>query len=171
MTVIGVHNAQAFVVLRAREHPPAVNTLSILSGLGSFPFALFGAVPTCMASLSCAILTSAGPHRYHYVGAVVYGAMVLVLALFAPSATALALALPAGFVGLLAGLVMLDILKDAFTSAFAGRCRLAGVVSFLVSVSEVSVFNIGAPFWGLVFGFAVAWLLEREDLRALRASG
>ena len=44
VTVIGVHNAQAFVVLRARDHPPAVNTLSLLSGAGSLPFALFGAV-------------------------------------------------------------------------------------------------------------------------------
>jgi predicted benzoate:H+ symporter BenE len=31
------------------------------------------------------------------------------------------------------------------------------------------MFNIGAPFWGLVFGFAASWLLEREDFRAARA--
>ena len=28
---------------------------------------------------------------------------------------------------------------------------------------KFTLFNIGAPFWGLVFGFAVSWLLERKD--------
>jgi benzoate membrane transport protein len=30
----------------------------------------------------------------------------------------------------------------------------------------VPVFNIGAAFWGLVFGFGVSWLLERNDFAA-----
>jgi predicted benzoate:H+ symporter BenE len=29
----------------------------------------------------------------------------------------------------------------------------------------VAIFSIGAPFWGLIFGFAATWLLEREDFR------
>jgi benzoate membrane transport protein len=27
----------------------------------------------------------------------------------------------------------------------------------------VPIFNVGAAFWGLVFGFAVSWLLESKD--------
>ena len=35
-----------------------------------------------------------------------------------------------------------------------------------VTVANVAIFNIGAPFWGLVFGFALSWLLERKDFHA-----
>jgi len=29
-------------------------------------------------------------------------------------------------------------------------------------VADVAIFRIGAPFWGLVFGLAASWLLERR---------
>jgi benzoate membrane transport protein len=32
-----------------------------------------------------------------------------------------------------------------------------------VTVADVKILNVGAPFWGLVAGIAVAWLLERPD--------
>ena len=30
-------------------------------------------------------------------------------------------------------------------------------------MADVAIFNVGAPFWGLVLGVAVSWLLERKD--------
>jgi predicted benzoate:H+ symporter BenE len=33
----------------------------------------------------------------------------------------------------------------------------------------VAIFRIGAPFWGLVFGLAASWLLERGDFRKGRS--
>jgi benzoate membrane transport protein len=36
-------------------------------------------------------------------------------------------------------------------------------VTFLVTVADLPILNIGAPFWGLVLGLSVAWLLERPD--------
>ena len=29
--------------------------------------------------------------------------------------------------------------------------------------ADLPILNIGAPFWGLVLGLSVAWLLERPD--------
>ena len=45
------------------------------------------------------------------------------------------------------------------------RCdaRAAALYLFLVTVADVPIFNIGAAFWGLVFGFATSWLLERKE--------
>jgi len=37
-------------------------------------------------------------------------------------------------------------------------------------VANQPIAGIGAPFWGLVLGFAGAWLLERGDFKA-RAGG
>jgi len=33
----------------------------------------------------------------------------------------------------------------------------------MVTVAGVSIFGIGAAFWGLVFGYAVARTVERRD--------
>jgi predicted benzoate:H+ symporter BenE len=34
-----------------------------------------------------------------------------------------------------------------------------------VTVADISIYRIGAPFWGLVFGLATTWLLEREEAK------
>jgi benzoate membrane transport protein len=36
-------------------------------------------------------------------------------------------------------------------------------VTFIVTVANVPIFNIGAPFWGLVIGFLCSKLLEPGD--------
>ncbi|MDD3652346.1 MAG: benzoate/H(+) symporter BenE family transporter, partial [Immundisolibacter sp.] len=56
--------------------------------------------------------------------------------------------------------------QGAFQSAFRGRCPLGALVAFVVTVANVPIFNIGAPFWGLVFAVVASALLERDELRA-----
>jgi benzoate membrane transport protein len=60
---------------------------------------------------------------------------------------------------------MLKVLQGAFAVAFQGRFTLGALVSFLVTVAGLPIFNIGAPFWGLVFGFIASIVLERPDFR------
>jgi len=43
---------------------------------------------------------------------------------------------------------------------------LGSLVTFLVTVADVPLWNISAAFWGLVFGIATAWWLERGDFAA-----
>jgi benzoate membrane transport protein len=64
---------------------------------------------------------------------------------------------------------MLRVLQTAFTVSFRGKFTLGALVTFLVTVADVAILNVGAPFWGLVFGFAVSWLLERGDFRSAQA--
>jgi benzoate membrane transport protein len=35
-----------------------------------------------------------------------------------------------------------------------------------VTVADVPIFNVGAPFWGLVFGYLASRLLEAGDFPA-----
>ncbi len=67
------------------------------------------------------------------------------------------------FIAALAGLAMLRVLQTAFQASFNEKFSLGALVCFLVTVADVPVFNIGAPFWGIVFGLAASWLLERDD--------
>jgi predicted benzoate:H+ symporter BenE len=35
-----------------------------------------------------------------------------------------------------------------------------------VTVADIPIFSIGAPFWGLAFGYGASRLLERSDFPA-----
>jgi benzoate membrane transport protein len=61
---------------------------------------------------------------------------------------------------------MLRVLQTAFVAAFSQRFTLGSLVTFLVTVADVPLWNISAAFWGLVFGIATAWWLERGDFAA-----
>ena len=82
----------------------------------------------------------------------------------APFFTRLLLATPPSFIGALAGLAMLRILQTAFSASFTGKASFGALICFLVTVADVPILRIGAPFWGLLLGYAASWLLERGDL-------
>ena len=65
---------------------------------------------------------------------------------------------------------MIKVLQGAFTTAFAGKFQAGALISFLVTVSDLSLFNIGAPFWALVFGYLASRLLEKADHQQLSAA-
>jgi benzoate membrane transport protein len=100
---------------------------------------------------------------------VLVGLFALAFGLLAPLFTRLLLATPPAFIAALAGLAMLRVLQTAFTVSFRDRFSFSALVCFLVTVADVPIFRIGAPFWGLVLGLAVAWLLERDDLKRAKS--
>ena len=61
---------------------------------------------------------------------------------------------------------MLRVLQTAFTISFGGRFTLGALVTFLVTVADVAILNVGAPFWGLVLGVAVRATGRRGPLEA-----
>ncbi len=97
------------------------------------------------------------------------GAFALAFGMFAPMFTRLMLATPPAFIGVLAGLAMLRVLQTAFNVSFRQRFTLGALVTFLITVADVPIFSVGAPFWGLVIGYSVSRLLERKDFGAADA--
>jgi benzoate membrane transport protein len=166
ITVLVAQNAQGIAILRAAGHAPPINAITAACGAGSAVTAFVGSVSTCLTGPVSAILTGAGENRRHYIGGILVGVFALAFGLASPVVTRLLLATPGEFIAALAGLAMLRVLQTAFTISFKDRFTLGALVTFLVTVSELTLFNIGAPFWGLVFGFVVSWLLERADFRA-----
>jgi benzoate membrane transport protein len=59
------------------------------------------------------------------------------------------------FIGVLGGLALFRALQGWMASAFGGDLSLGALAAFLVTLSGVSIFHIGSPFWGLVFGVAI----------------
>jgi benzoate membrane transport protein len=163
VTVLVVQNGQGIAVLRSEGHEPPINVITILCGAWSILAAFVGAVSTCLTGPTNALLAASGERARHYTAGVFCGLLAIVFGLFAPVFTRLMLAAPPAFIATLGGLAMLRVLQASFVTAFAGRFTLGALVSFVVTVADVSVLKIGAAFWGLVAGLAVSWLLERSD--------
>jgi len=162
ITVLAVQNAQGIAILAGNGHQAPVNAITAACGVGSIVTGLFGAVSTCLTGPVNAVLSSSGERSRHYTAALFFCLLAVAFGLLAPFFTRLLLATPPAFIAALAGLAMLRVLQTAFTASFGGRFSLGALVCFLVTVADVPLFHIGAPFWGLIFGLGAAWLLERS---------
>ena len=161
ITVVIVQNGQGIAVLQAAGHKPGVNVAAAVSGLVSMPMALIGNISTCLTGPTNALIVS-GPHKERH-----YAAAMVTVGLFSPVFVGFMLAMPAAFIAALAGIAMLTPLKNAFIAGFSGAYSTGALVCFLVTVSEISLLGISAPFWGIVFGCLIAWLM---DARAQKTS-
>lgn len=165
ITVLVVQNGQGIAVLTATGHRPPVNSIAAACGVGSLISAFVGTASTCLTGPVTAILSGSGKPETQYTSAIVVGLLALAFGLFAPMFTRLLLAAPAVFIATLAGLAMLKVLQTAFTIAFQGRYGFGTLVTFLITVTGMSIFSIGAPFWGLLFGYIASRLLEPDDFK------
>ena len=164
VTVLVVQNGQGIAVLRAAGHRPPIDAITVACGAGSLLTAFLGTVSTCLTGPVNAIISGSGDERRQYTAGIAVGALGCLFGLLSPTVTRLMLATPGAFIATLAGLAMLRVLQSAFAIAFRDRCALGALVAFLVTVADIGLAGIGAPFWGLLFGVAVTLLLERGDL-------
>jgi benzoate membrane transport protein len=163
LTVLVVQNGQGMAVLRDAGHRPPMNLVTLACGLVSLPAAAVGAISTCLTGPTNALLTASGAQRRQYTAALVCGATAVVVGLLAPGLVRVLLAMPVAFVAALGGLAMLRALEGAFRAAFSGAVVTSALVTFLVTVADVTVLNVGSAFWGLVAGVVVHLALHRDD--------
>ena len=162
ITVLTVQNAQGIAILTANGHRPPTNAITAACGIGALVTGLFGAVSTCLTGPVNAVITSGGEKSRHYTAALLVAALAMGFGLLAPLFTRLLLGTPPAFIAALAGLAMVRVLQTAFQISFRDKFSFGALICFLVTVADVPIFNIGAPFWGLVFGLATSRILERE---------
>jgi benzoate membrane transport protein len=166
ITVLIVQNGQGIAVLSAVGHPTPINAVTAACGAMSLLTGLVGTVSTCLTGPTNALISSSGERSRHYAAGVVVGVLALVFGLLSPLVTRLMLSTPPAFIATLAGLAMLKVLQASFVTAFKARFSLGAMVAFIVTVAGLPIASIGSPFWGLVFGFAISALLERDDFKA-----
>jgi benzoate membrane transport protein len=170
ITVVAVQNAQGVAVLHATGHQAPINFVTAACGLWSVMVAMVGSVSTCLTGPTNALISSSGPKQSHYAAGVVVGLLAMAFGILAPGATSLLLACPPAFIATIAGLAMIRILGAAFSTAFSGRYLNGALITFLITVSGISIWNVGAPFWGLVIGFILSFLLDKNDHQSARNS-
>ena len=162
ITVLVAQNAPGFAVLTQAGHTPPVDRIASACGVGAMVTSLVGTVSTCLAGAITGILVTGDKRETQYISGVVVGTLGIGFGLAAPMIARLSLAAPQAMIATLAGLAMLKVLQTAFIGAFQGRYAMSALITFLITVSGITVLNIGAPFWGIVLGALSARVLERE---------
>ncbi len=165
ITIVFVQHGQGLAVLTKAGHPPPLNAVTIMSGVGGLLSAAVGAVGTSLTGPTNGLITGTGPHERHYATAIVTALIAILFGLLSPTFTKLMLAAPRELILTLGGLAMLRVLLGAFTTAFQGPFALGALVCFVVTVADRPVMNIGAAFWGLVAGLLASRLLEPADFK------
>lgn len=162
ITVVAIQNAQGIAVLSAAGHRPPVDLVATVSGIGALITAMLGTVSTCLAGAVTGILVTGVEREKQYISAIVTGLLAMAFGVCAPVLARLSLAAPKPLIATLAGLAMLRILETAFISAFKGPYSFGALIAFLVTLSGIPIVNIGAPFWGLVFGVLASHLVDER---------
>ena len=167
ISVIGIQNTQGIAILRNEGYEPPINVMTLACGLGTIIMGLLGSVPACLTGPVSAILNTSGKKQARYIGSLYLGIIIMLAALLSPAAIKFALMIPTNLITILGGLVLLSVLQDAFKSAFSSKFTLGALMAFLVTVSNVTFFNISSAFWGLIAGCCLSLILEIDDFKDL----
>jgi benzoate membrane transport protein len=162
LVTMASQNLSGLAVLRADGYQPPPGPLIGVTGLVSVLTAPFGASTTNLAAISAAICTGPDVHpdpAQRWKTGPFYALAYLVFAAFGASLVAIFAVLPQSLIVLVAGLALLGSLSNALAIALKDEAgRMAATVTFAVTASGLSLFNIGSAFWGLVAGLIVIGL-------------
>ncbi len=159
LMVMTTQNAPGLALLKAVNYEPPVNQVVQMGGILSLLGAGFGGAGVNISAMTATIAISPesdpNPQTRYFAG-VVSGVAYCLAALFAGVFSSLYGAFPIELTAILAGLALLPVIMSALHDAVVDReFRDAAVVTFLVTISGVSGWGIGAPFWGLIAGSVV----------------
>ena len=162
LVTMASQNLSGLAVLRAAGYHPEPGPLIGVTGLFSLLSAPFGAATTNLAAISAAICTGPDVHpdpAERWKTGPFYALAYFIFAIFGASLVAIFAVLPQSLIVLVAGLALTAPLANALSIALhdAGD-RMPATVTFAVTASGLTLFGVGAAFWGLVAGMAVLFL-------------
>ena len=159
LLVMTSQNAPGIALLKAVGYTPPINAIVHFGGFLSLLGAGFGGSGVNLSSItaSIAITEESDPNpETRYFAGVVAGLAYCVAAIFAGVLSTLFGSFPGELTAVLAGIALLPIITTSLVDAMEIKdYRDSAVVTFLVTISGVSVLGVGSPFWGLIAGVIV----------------
>jgi len=152
-------NAPGFAVLRNSGYTTPIDGPIAITGLFSLLTAPFAGSGLNLAAITAAICTSPEAHpdpNRRYAAGVATGVFYIIAGILSASAIELFAGFPMALSAAVAGLALTGALGSSLAGAMGEpSSRDAALIALLVTASDISLFGIGAPFWGLIFGMAV----------------
>ncbi|BCG69269.1 benzoate transporter [Mesorhizobium sp. 113-1-2] len=162
LVTMASQNLSGLAVLRAAGYHPEPGPLIGVTGLFSLLSAPFGGSTTNLAAISAAICTGPDVHpdpAERWKTGPFYALAYLIFAIFGASLVAIFAVLPQSLIVLVAGLALMASLANALAIALKDEAdRMAATVTFVVTASGLTLFGVGAAFWGLIAGLVVLFL-------------
>ncbi|KRB04276.1 hypothetical protein ASD86_18295 [Lysobacter sp. Root690] len=160
-------NIPGIAILRAHGYQDTpVSPLIGWTGLVTLVLAPFGAFALNLAAITAAICMGSDAHedsRRRYVAAVAAGVFYLLTGLFGATVAALFAAFPKELVLAIAGIALLTTIGNGLAAAVHDpQEREPALITFLVTASGVSAFQIGSVFWGMVAGLLALAITRRK---------
>jgi benzoate membrane transport protein len=135
------------------------------TGLASMLLAPFGGFALNLSAITAAIVMSREAHEdpsRRWLAAMAAGLFYVLLGLLGAAVVGVFAAFPKALVLAVAALALLGTIGNGLASALADEPqRDAAVITFLVTLSGLTVAGIGAPFWAVLAG-GLALLLRRR---------
>lgn len=149
-------NLPGVAAQRAAGYATPVSASIGVTGAASVLLAPFGAYALNLAAMTAAICMGREAHEdpsRRYVAAVAAGVFYVALGLVGGAVVGLLQAFPRELVLTVAGLALLGTIAGGLAVALKGEAqRDAAALTFLVTLSGISVAGIGSAFWGVVAG-------------------
>jgi benzoate membrane transport protein len=159
LVTMASQNLPGFAVLKAHGYEPPVAACLGVTGLGSLLAAPFGTHAVNMAAITAALVTGPDCHpdpKQRWKMIYPYVALYLVFGLAAGTFVSFLGNMPRPLVTTIAGLALFAPLMGGIVAMVKTPKDVeAAMVTFLVSASGITIWGVGAPFWGLLAGLAV----------------
>jgi benzoate membrane transport protein len=153
-------NLPGVAAIRAAGYQMPISKIITLTGVVTLLLAPFGAFALNLSAITAAICMGREAHEdpaKRYTAAVACGLIYAVIGLFGAAVTGVLTAFPRELVVAVAGLALLGSIGGGLAVALKDeQHREAALITFLVTLSGVSLAGIGSAFWGVVAG-ALTW--------------
>lgn len=163
-------NLPGVAAIRAAGYDMPISKLLTVTGVAMLVLAPFGAFALCLSAITAAICMGREAHEdpaKRYTAAVSCGVLYVLIGIFGAAVTGLLTAFPKELVVAIAGLALLGTIGSGLAVSLKDeQHREAALITFLVTLSGLSIAGIGSAFWGVVAG-AISLFVQQYGRRNL----
>jgi benzoate membrane transport protein len=160
-------NLPGVAAQRASGYDAPISPVVGATGLASLLLAPFGGYALNLAAITAAICMGKEAHSdtsRRYTASVAAGLLYIALGLAGGTIVSLVAAFPQALVLAVAGLALLGTMASGLAVAVKDeQHREAALLTFLVTLSGVTLMGVGSAFWGVVVGGLAQWLWTRRQ--------
>jgi benzoate membrane transport protein len=161
-------NLPGVAAQRASGYDTPVSPVVGATGLASLVFAPFGGYAFNLAAITAAICMGREAHEdpaKRYTASAMAGVFYIALGLAGGAVAGLLKAFPPELVAAVAGLALIGTIAGGLAAALKDEHhRDAALLTFIVTLSGLTVAGIGSAFWGVVAGGAALAFQRRTHL-------
>lgn len=162
-------NIPGIAVMKSYGYAVPFKAAMVSTGIASAVGSLAGGFNQNLAAITAALNANDHAHpdtRKRWLASAAGGVAYLVFALGATAIVSLVISTPRELLLALAGLALLDTLASALTTAMSQPAfKLPALATLAMTASGITLGGIGAAFWALLVGLALALVLRPRQAR------